>query len=54
MELLAVFVVCGRGTGLEWLYRRQAGEPFFKTKVPFRGSVSHAEREWGSAVWDFP
>lgn len=26
------------------------GKPSFETKVPFRGSVSHAEREWGSAV----
>lgn len=40
-ELLAVFVVCSRLAGFAWLYRKQAGEPPFKTKVSFRGRVSH-------------
>ena len=54
MELLAVFVVYSRQTGMERLCRRQAQEPSFKSKVPFRGRVRHTIPPISAKGLDFP
>ena len=53
-DLKTAFFRFRRGTGANTSDRRQAQEPSFGIKEPFRGSVAHAYSPKGKRAYFFP